>query len=248
MDRGETTGFAAAVGAAAHAFVARLDETLEVAGDDGHHLARVLRLEAGETVTAADGRGHWRPYRVADTAKSQVRLAAAGPPAREPALAPRLVVAFALTKGTKPELVVQKVTELGADAIVPVRARRSIARWAGTRAEAAVSRLRRVAREAAVQARRARLPEVAAPVELGALVGRPGLVVAARDGPPAGALAEPAGGEWVLVVGPEGGFDPGERAAIGAVDSVGVGPFVLRAETAAVAGVAALAGRRRAAR
>jgi 16S rRNA (uracil1498-N3)-methyltransferase len=174
-----------------------------------------------------------------------VRLRAVGAAAHEPPLAPRLVVAFSLTKGAKPELVVQKVTELGADVVLPVRARRSVARWAGGRAEAAATRLRRVAREAAAQCRRARLPEVAAPVDLATLFGRPGLVVADREGPSVAQLAEPPGGEWVLVVGPEGGFEPGERAALGPADAVGVGPFVLRAETAAVAGVAALAGRRR---
>jgi 16S rRNA (uracil1498-N3)-methyltransferase len=245
---GEKVGFAAAADAAAHTFVPRLDDVLELTGDDGHHLARVLRLRADEAVTAADGRGSWRPYRVAGTSRSEVRLAAAGPPAREPALAPRLVVAFALTKGSKPELVVQKVTELGADIVVPVRARRSVVRWEGARAEAATTRLRRVAREAAAQCRRARLPEIAAPVDLAALSGRSGLVVADRDGPPAHELAGPPGGEWVLVVGPEGGLDPGERAALGTVEALGVGPFVLRAETAAVAAAAALSGRRRAVR
>jgi 16S rRNA (uracil1498-N3)-methyltransferase len=246
VDDAPGLGFAAAIAASAHAFVTRLDDTIEVTGDDGHHLARVLRLRAGEAVTAADGRGGWRPYAVAVTGRAEVRLTAAGPPMQEPALVPRLVVAFALTKGTKPELVVQKVTELGADGIVPVRAQRSVARWAGPRAEAAAPRLRRVAREAAMQSRRSRLPEIAAPVDLGVLAGRAGLVVADREGLPAAEVPEPPDGEWVLVVGPEGGFDPAEHAALGATATVGVGPFVLRAETAAVAGMAALAGRRRA--
>jgi 16S rRNA (uracil1498-N3)-methyltransferase len=248
VDRAPALGFAAEIDAAAHAFVPRLDDSVALTGDDGHHLARALRLRVGEVVTAADGRGGWRPYMVTETGKSDIRLAASGATRQEPRLMPRLVVAFALTKGSKPELVVQKVTELGADSIVPVRAQRSVARWVGNRAGAAATRLQRVVREAAMQSRRARLPEIAAPVDLGTLAGRAGLVIADRDGAPAADLSEPAGGEWVLVVGPEGGFEPGERAALGAVEALGVGPFVLRAETAAVAGVAALAGRRRAPR
>ncbi len=61
-------GWPADVPASAHVFVAfgrRPDRRFEVGGEDGHHLARVLRLRAGETVTVADGSGAWRPYRVA---------------------------------------------------------------------------------------------------------------------------------------------------------------------------------------
>ncbi|MGH9051020.1 MAG: RsmE family RNA methyltransferase [Acidimicrobiia bacterium] len=237
--------FAADVDAAAHAFVPRLADELDITGDDGHHLARVLRLRASETVTAADGRGAWRAYTVAEVGRSGVRMTASGPTAREPELWPRLVVAFALTKGSKPDLVVQKVTELGADGILPVRAQRSVARWSGPRADAATARLRRIAREAAAQCRRSRLPQVAAPTELGSLIGRPGLVVADRLGVTAAELPDPPRDEWVLVVGPEGGLEAGERAALGPVPTLGVGPFVLRAETAAIAAVAAVAGRRR---
>src|SRR5919109_151919 len=104
------------VPASAHLFVgsaAELSDTLEVGGEDGHHLARVLRLRKGETVTVADGSGAWRPYRIVDVAGAGVLLQAAGTIQQEPALSPRLAVAFALTKGDKPELVVQKLTELG---------------------------------------------------------------------------------------------------------------------------------------
>ena len=133
-----------------------------VGGEDGHHLARVLRLRAGETVTAADGSGVWRPYRVAEVAAAGVQLEAAGDIQQEPAPSPRLAVAFALTKGDKPELVVQKLTELGVDRIVPVLAERSVSRPDPDRAAAAAERWRRIAREAARQCRRATLPAIEA--------------------------------------------------------------------------------------
>jgi 16S rRNA (uracil1498-N3)-methyltransferase len=238
-------GFAADAPAVAHTFVDALDDDLVVAGDDGHHLARVRRLRRGEPVTAADGKGVWRPYIVSDTGSGRVGLHACGAAVVEPGLAPGLAVAFALTKGTKPDLVVQKLTELGSDRILPVRSRRSMARWERDRSTAAVERLRRVAREAAAQCRRALLPEIGEPAPLESLAGRPGLLVADRGGWAASELAEPPDDGWVLVIGPEGGLTSSEQAALGSPPALGVGPYVLRAETAAIAGAAALAGRRR---
>ena len=78
----------------------------------------------------------------------------------EEASEPGLTVAFAPTKGERPEWVVQKLTELGVDRIVPLISERSVVRWAGERGAGAVERLRRVAREAAAQSRRVWLPDV----------------------------------------------------------------------------------------
>jgi 16S rRNA (uracil1498-N3)-methyltransferase len=156
-------GWPADVPASAHLFVATaadLADAMEVDGEDGHHLARVLRLRAGETVTVADGSGTWRPYLIATAAGAAVHLEAAGPFQREPVPTPLLAVAFALTKGDKPDLVVQKLTELGVDRIVPVLGARSVSRPGPDRAGAAVERWRRIAREAARQCRRATLPVI----------------------------------------------------------------------------------------
>src|ERR1043165_5285238 len=100
-------------------FVDALDDTVFVTGEDGHHLQRVRRLRAGERITAADGTGAWRPYVVARTAPGALTLAAAGALHREPMLQPALAVAFALSKGPKPEAVVSGLTELGVDLILP---------------------------------------------------------------------------------------------------------------------------------
>jgi 16S rRNA (uracil1498-N3)-methyltransferase len=164
--------------------------------------------------------------------------------AHEPRLTPTLTVAFSLTKGEKPELAVQKLTELGVDRIVVVEAARSVVRWDDAKVATAMERLQRVAREAAAQSRRARIPVVDGPVAPIELLAHRGLVVAALDGVPAHALPHPEGDEWMIAVGPEGGFDAAELAAFGAVPRLAIGPFVLRAETAAIAAGAALAGRR----
>jgi len=236
-------GWPADVPASAHLFVdsaAAMADVVDVDGEEGHHLARVLRLRVGETVTVADGSGWWRPYRVGGIGAA-VRLDATAGPEREPSPAPGLAVAFALTKGDKPELVVQKLTELGVDRIIPVVAERSIARLDAARAWTALERWRRIAREAARQCRRATLPAVEELAPLLGLAGHPGVVVAERGGGPADALGSPPGGEVLVVVGPEGGLTSAEVEALDPWARLGLGPHILRAETAALAAAAVVA-------
>jgi 16S rRNA (uracil1498-N3)-methyltransferase len=236
--------FAAGTAAAAHAFAPALDDDVTLGGASGHHLSRVRRLRGGELVTIADGHGTWRPYTVTATRPGAVDLHASGEPVVEPRLEPALVVAFALTKAGKPDLTVQKLTEIGVDRVVPLQSSRSIPQWGTDRAGGAVDRLRRIAVEAAAQSRRARLPEIEAPRPLGDLRGRPGLVVADPAGDDVGAVPPPPAGEWTLVVGPEGGLDPAEQDALDGAARLRIAPHVLRAETAAIAGAAVLTTRR----
>lgn len=245
-------GWAADVQATAHVLVPALDASLEIAGDDGHHLERVRRVRVGERITAADGGGSWRVYEVSETAHARIALVALGAVVAEPVLTPSLAVAFALTKREKPEVVVQKLTELGVDRILPVISSRSIVQWDDHKAEAALARWSRVAREAAMQCRRARLPRIDAVTPLAELAGTPGLLIADRGSErPLGPGALPDGPEgWTVLVGPEGGFSPDEvdgLAEAGPVGRLSVGPHVLRAETAAIAAAAVLAARRTAA-
>ncbi len=223
------------VAAAAMVFVA--DPAAPVVDDEGmHHLLDVLRLRPGELVIAADGSGRWVPCRIAASAPAgrsrhadpTALLVPDGPAVIELPPHPEVTVAFAPTKGDRPEWVAQKLTELGVDRIVPLRTSRSVVRWEGDRAVKAVERLRRVVQEAASQCRRARLPEVTGLCrleEIAAIAGAPVTLAEAGGGPPG--LDRP-----VMAVGPEGGWDPDEREAFGPV--VGLGPTVLRAETAAV--------------
>lgn len=245
----DALGFASAADAVAHVFAAALDETVVIDGEDGHHLQRVRRLRAGERVTAGDGRGRWRSYHIARSNRGSLVLVGAGAVRREPRLVPGLAVAFALSKGTRPEAVVSALTELGVDRIVPFRGSRSVVRWEGERARAATARLRRVAREAAMQCRRSWLPEVGEPIDFDGLVAGAAVVLGDPGGVGVDEVPEPPpGGEWLAVVGAEGGLDPRERArllALPGAAAVRVGPHVLRAETAAVALGAALTVRRR---
>jgi 16S rRNA (uracil1498-N3)-methyltransferase len=193
---------------------------------DRHHLDRVRRLRPGDDVSVTDGRGRWRWCRFGP------ELEPAGEVHDDPAPTPELTVAFALVKGERPELVVQKLTELGVDRIVPFVAERSVVRWDGPKAQRNADRLRRVAVEAAMQSRRTWLPEVDEPTTFAAVCALPGAAGAVPGGPTP-TLARPT-----LLVGPEGGWTPTEVAALPA--SVGLGPTILRAETAAITGAALL--------
>jgi 16S rRNA (uracil1498-N3)-methyltransferase len=235
--------FAADTTAVAHLFAASIDDELVVDGSDGHHLARVRRVRVGEHVTVAVGDGSWREYAVVAARRGALSIAAVGPAHVEPWLTPHLRVAFALTKGTKPEVVVRQLTELGVDALTPVIGERSVARRDDVDEARLVERLERVAREASMQSRRARVPEISRPSPLLDLVGRPGLVLADRAGR-GSALSEAPPEGWTVLVGPEGGLSTTELEALDGVPRVGVGSHVLRAETAAVAVAALLAARR----
>lgn len=218
---------------AAHLFVADLDRP-EIADDDRHHVERVLRLRAGEAVSVSDGRGGWR----ACSFSVGGGLEPAGEAERGARPKPPLAVGFGLVKGDRPEWIVQKLTECGVDRIVPFVADRSVVQWDGVKAERNAERLARVAREAAMQSRRRWLPEVAPVRQFAVLVEMedPGWVRADFEGQPP-TLAAPQ-----ILVGPEGGWSEGERAAVAV--AVGLGPTVLRTETAAIAAGVLLAGLR----
>ncbi|HXH59549.1 RsmE family RNA methyltransferase [Iamia sp.] len=209
-------------GTAPHAFVADVDRPV-LGEDDHHHLGRALRLRPGDPLTVSDGLGRWRPVCFGDD------LEPTGAVNLDEAVRPEITVALTPVKGARPEWAVQKLTELGIDRIWLLVAARSVVRWEGDRAAGHVARLEKVARQAAMQSRRTRLPEL-----------RTGVLVAdaLEAGGAAAAVAAPGGiapslERPMLLIGPEGGWSASELVAAPA--TVGLGPTVLRAETAAVA-------------
>ena len=201
-----------------------------VAAGDLPHLERVLRMRPGEALIVGDGRGRWR------AAVMGAQLEATGPIEWAQRPAPELTIGFARVKGDKPELIVQKLTELGIDRIVPFRAERSVVRWDEYKGRKAVERLRTVARAAAMQSHRPFLPTVDALTDLDVLTRGAGVAIADRGG------EAPTLAHATLLIGPEGGWSADERQRAGA--RVCVGHDVLRAETAAIVAGALLAGLR----
>jgi 16S rRNA (uracil1498-N3)-methyltransferase len=223
--------------AAAHVFVDDLGGPV-LSDDDRAHLVRALRLRDGEIVTVSDGRGGSRPCRFV---AADGTVVPDGDVERAPAPVPPVTVALAIPKGDRLEWAVQKLTETGTDRIVLLHTDRSVVRWdadgGGDRVARRLDRLRRIAREAAMQSRRIWLPDIAGPVAFGDALTSPGVCVAdAGGGPPS--LASPT-----VLVGPEGGWSDGEREAVaaGGISRVTLGPHVLRVETAAVAAAVLLA-------
>lgn len=222
--------------AAAHVYVSSVDEpVLEAA--DRHHLERVLRLRAGAEITVADGKGRWRP------AVLGAELQPLGPVGTEAAAVPTLTVGFVVVKADRPDVVARALTEVGIDRIVPLHSARSVVRWTASRRLEAVERLRRVVRSAGMQSRRVWLPEVCDVQDIGDLLAASGDEVALGVPGEVRAVERPT-----VLIGPEGGWTPEElEMGGGSVAHVGLGPHVLRSETAAIAaGVLLVARFRRA--
>ena len=210
-----------------------------------HHAREVLRLRAGAEVHVFDGAGHeWHAVldEVSRRSVSARMLQAVAARAESPL---RLVLAMAALKGDRMELVLQKATELGVAEIWPVVTFRTdaAARPAleGSRAE----RWERVASGAAEQCGRAHVPRLAPTTTLHGLIERPfdGRRIALLETPghaPLSSLPLDNTSPLLLLVGPAGGFEPGEADELRAAGFVwaSLGPRILRAETAAVAAIA----------
>jgi 16S rRNA (uracil1498-N3)-methyltransferase len=217
-------------------------------GPEGHHAAAVRRLRAGERADVSDGAGTLAEGVVTGVGKDSVTLDIVAVHAI-PAPQPRLAVAQALPKGDRGELTVELMTEVGVDVILPWAAERSITRWQAERGAKALAKWRATAREAAKQSRRAWLPEVTDLAATAALAKRAATacaIVLEADAPARlHELPLPDSGEVLLLVGPEGGISPAERAALreaGAVEAR-LGPTVLRTSTAGAAAAAILLSR-----
>lgn len=211
-----------------HVFVADLEHPC-IDDHDRHHLSKVLRLRPGDPCTLGDGHGGWR------AARFGVEVEVTGDVIHVPRPAPEITVGFALIKGSRPELIVQKLTELGIDRIAAFESARSVVRWDNDKRRDQRDRWQRVAREAAMQSRQVWLPAVEPIGELADLCSRPGAHLADLGATPIGASVS------TVLVGPEGGWTDDER---GDLPVVGLGPHVLRAETAALAAGVRLATQR----
>lgn len=216
-----------------------IDGRAVASGPRAHHLARVARMKAGETVEISDGVEAWTAVAESIDPRQVVFTTIELLPA-PPALA-RLELHLALIKLPRFEWAVEKATELGVSAIVPVAAERSDGGLIKGTAKR-IERWQRIAEEAAQQSRRLGPPAIEAPMGLRAALARPAaarvFVDFAGVEPSGGMLAAASGvGAVAVLVGPEGGWTEEERSLARAAGAapIALGSDVLRSETAAAA-------------
>ena len=214
-------------------------EQVVVQGNQAHYLARVMRVAPGETVILCDDlTGEWAAH-VISVGKREIVLEPAEMLRRREQV-PDFWLCAALLKKDRFDLVLEKASELGVRRIQPVLARRCVADKLN------LERARAIVTEAAEQCARTALPELAEPLKLDALLrcwpGERILFFADElGGEPAAAAFAPTPGPAALLIGPEGGFDDAERAAVRGLPQarpISLGPRILRGETAAIAATA----------
>ncbi|MCW5954215.1 MAG: 16S rRNA (uracil(1498)-N(3))-methyltransferase [Propionibacteriaceae bacterium] len=232
-------------------FLAYLDDPqvggrLTLAGEEGRHAAQVRRIRQGEVIWISDGAGTAVRGPVVEVTKQQLAIEIAEV-VHVPAGPVRYVAVQALPKGDRAQLAVEMLTELGVDEIVPWQAERSVVKWSPERVERGLTKWRTVAREAAKQSRRFRVPIISAPLttkELALRIRQTALTAVLHETAtdPIAGLDVPGSGEIMFIVGPEGGLTEDEvatfEAAAGKV--VLIADTVLRTSTAGVVALAQL--------
>jgi 16S rRNA (uracil1498-N3)-methyltransferase len=216
-------------------------DTLALDEGEAHYLANVLRLQRGDELVAFNGRGTERRASVATLQRRRAELHLHATLAALPASRLEITLMQAVTKSDAMDFIVQKATELGVRTIMPVYSEFSVVKLEGDRAVRRVEHWRKIAQSACEQCGRHEPPAICAADSLAAsLVALPAadakvaLDLEARERL-AAAADNPA--SVIAAVGPEGGFGASDwRRLDGAgFRRAGLGPRVLRAETAAVA-------------
>lgn len=223
------------------------DGRVTLDAEDAHHLLKVLRARPGEGFTAvAAGVAHRCEL---EPGAAVGRVLASAPVTSEPSV--QVTVFQGLAKGEKLEQVIQHGTELGLAAVVPVACARSVVKLDAKKAAERQERWQRIAREAAQQARRGAVPRVEPVAGWPAAASRPrefdlALVPWEAQAGHRG-LGEllrglRPGARVAVYIGPEGGLtgDEVDQALAAGAHAVGLGPRILRTETAGLAALAAI--------
>jgi len=217
-----------------------LDFGVQVELDAGqaNYLRNVMRLDIGAEILLFDGKsGEWLA-RIAEAGKKRMTLTVERQ-TREAEAIPDVWLAFAPVKRTQTDWLVEKATELGVAKLMPVMTQRT------NTERVKLERLQAIASEAAEQCGRTVLPQIAEPISLNALLKqrdptRPLYFADEGGGEPVADTLKP--GPTLFLIGPEGGFTDEERALMRAQENavaISLGPRILRAETAALAALAA---------
>lgn len=209
-----------------------------------HHLVRVLRLRVGDPLVLFNGNGRDFPGTILRAAEAGVEVRIGAPTEVEPPPPLEIHLGIGISKGERMDLVVQKAVELGVASISPLFTERSLVRLEGERMARRLQHWQGVLVAACEQCGRRRLPTLATGSLLGQWLSQPHpfpLLLHHEGAQGLPALGTPGGG-LTLLVGPEGGLDPRERAQAqrAGFTLVRLGPRILRTETAPLAALAAI--------
>ncbi|AWB45420.1 16S rRNA (uracil(1498)-N(3))-methyltransferase [Paenibacillus sp. CAA11] len=227
------------------------EDTVTITGDDARHIGKVMRSKPKDQIIVSDGAGKEAVAELVSIEPQEVQaaivefLALSGEPWLE------VTIAQSLPKGDKMETVIQKCTEIGASAFVPFLSARTIVQYDERKEEKRAARWRKIAKEAAEQAHRSKIPVMNSPVNWGRLLATAPnydlvcLCYEKENGeqlrdvlaPFVAGLDRKQKYRMMVVVGPEGGFTEEEvrEAEAAGARSVGLGRRILRTETAGMA-------------
>lgn len=221
------------------------ERDVELDGEEFHHLKKVLRLSTGDGVSLFNGKGLVLSGKIESIGKSAATITIEGMEEGQRESPVKIVLLQALLKGDRPDLIVQKATELGAAGICFYLTPRTVPRLDADSAEKKLIRWRKIAIEAAKQCGRGVLPEIdlAKGLEEALAYGNRGLMIQLWEQEGATGLKEAlssAHDAVTALVGPEGGLsiEESREAERAGFKKVSMGPRILRAETAAVAIIA----------
>jgi 16S rRNA (uracil1498-N3)-methyltransferase len=222
-------------------------DRIYVGKKEAHHILDVMRLKKGDGVTAFDGTAREYSGVIEDDAKRGliIKIESVRELKRERNY--RLVLAQALPKANKMEVIIQKATELGVDSVIPLDTKRAVVRL-NENISSRRKRWEKIAREASKQCGRARVTDIGGYLDFDRLMGKvksfdlalmPSTASVQKEGLK-GALKGFSGGSILIVIGPEGGFDPTEinKARGAGVRLVSLGENVFRCDTAAISVIA----------
>ena len=214
------------------------------------HLTRVLRLREGDRCVLFNGDGHDYAARLLAVGKRDVRVLILSSAAVDNESPLSIVLLQGIARGEKMDLILQKATELGVAAIMPVSGERTEVRLDAERAQKRLAHWRSVVESACEQSGRARVPVVFAPISLddaARSLHDDGLrlVLDPQGEHRLESLQSPAAARVWVAIGPEGGWSPRDREILRTAGFSGLrlGPRVLRTETAGLAAIAALQAR-----
>ncbi|MCM3566563.1 16S rRNA (uracil(1498)-N(3))-methyltransferase [Neobacillus mesonae] len=230
------------------------DGSFIIDGDDHHHIVKVMRMQTGDHIICVDKDGKQAECQLAEISDERVVADVVQWKEENSELPISVTIASGLPKGDKLEWIIQKGTELGAHQFIPFSAARSVVKWDDKKASKKIDRWQRIAKEAAEQSHRTMVPEIVSPMSFTAMLEKSkdfGHKIAAyeeeaREGETSNfssVLQNMHQGDSLLIVfGPEGGLADEEVKKLQSYGFIlcGLGPRILRTETAPLYTLAAI--------